>query len=552
MFKFGIRIKHDRSSKSEPVSTASSEAFHHALVPAAVLLLDGLTYYKFIYSADGRSSKEWGDRLWISWVIVSVFLMLCFALWFLYRGNRDAQGSNDGRCAAVESAIARAARCMCGSDVNDRQNNSNDGTSANLQRQTITPQLEAPLTDRQEINEGAGWLRNTSVFDVGQSDTFRLMIMPGEDDDCPVPPINGPAGVKVSVNAKSMHELVQGIMNKLELERDVELCEKDEDTNSYASYADFDFVCFPRKGRFHLRWKEDPDQAPAPASEPDSGMVQWGESDVEPEAMLSAEEWLEDRKDQDRRTYIGGIFAAVLGGTFAVMGCECGVIDWVKYGSAVAAWSIWGGAVSGAAVSTWTETAIACLFMTAAGFVGSRSENNFVGTLVTLANFDEDAQADARAKVRYMLLVFCQVGYVFLVSSSLEPLTCTKDVDKKWYMVANPMLECNWCAEEKSVWASDDSSWRDLSYPAIASASYFFASLYAVGIPLLFFGIMFSNRARLRTQKFNKAYGFLTSKTSERFYWWECAIISKPTSNLQLHVPSVSFPTGCLWLQSES
>jgi hypothetical protein len=190
--------------------------------------------------------------------------------------------------------------------------------------------------------------------------------------------------------------------------------------------------------------------------------------------------------------------------------------------------------------------------MTAAGFVGSRSENNFVGTLVTLANFDEDAQADARAKVRYMLLVFCQVGYVFLVSSSLEPLTCTKDVDKKWYMVANPVLECNWCAEEKSVWASDDSSWRDLSYPAIASASYFFASLYAVGIPLLFFGIMFSNRARLRTQKFNKAYGFLTSKTSERFYWWECAIISKPTSNLQLHVPSVSFPTGCLWLQSES
>ena len=90
--------------------------------------------------------------------------------------------------------------------------------------------------------------------------------------------------------------------------------------------------------------------------------------------------------------------------------------------------------------------------------------------------------------------------------------------------------ECNWCSTDFSFWAGGDNDdedskathWRDLSYPAIASLSYFFASLYSAGIPMLFFGIMYSNRARLRTQRFNKAYGFLTSKTSEKYYWWEC------------------------------
>ena len=101
--------------------------------------------------------------------------------------------------------------------------------------------------------------------------------------------------------------------------------------------------------------------------------------------------------------------------------------------------------------------------------------------------------------------------------------------------------ECNWCAEKKSVWASDDLQWRELSYPAIASASYFFASLYSAGIPMLFFGIMYSNRAHLRTQKFNKAYGFLTSKTSEKYYWWEVSVISTP-------VPHCSWLTTCVYI----
>jgi hypothetical protein len=35
-------------------------------------------------------------------------------------------------------------------------------------------------------------------------------------------------------------------------------------------------------------------------------------------------------------------------------------------------------------------------------------------------------------KIRYILLVYMMVGYVFIVSTALEPLSCSKDVDKRW------------------------------------------------------------------------------------------------------------------------
>jgi hypothetical protein len=118
-------------------------------------------------------------------------------------------------------------------------------------------------------------------------------------------------------------------------------------------------------------------------------------------------------------------------------------------------------------------------------------------------------------KVRYILLVFGQVGYVFLVSSALEPLSCYRDVDKKMYMSANPQIECNWCATAQLQWY--DTETGELTYPAIATISYALASIYGFGIPMLFFKIMYSHRQVLRKQEFTKNYGFLTSKTSENF-----------------------------------
>ena len=105
------------------------------------------------------------------------------------------------------------------------------------------------------------------------------------------------------------------------------------------------------------------------------------------------------------------------------------------------------------------------------------------------------------------------VGYVFLVSTALEPLSCSKDVSKKWYMLANPQQECNWCTVQGTPWYNKET--RELSYPALATLSYFVASMYSVGIPTLFFYIMYSHRKVLRLSQFSSDYGFLTSKTSE-------------------------------------
>ena len=134
--------------------------------------------------------------------------------------------------------------------------------------------------------------------------------------------------------------------------------------------------------------------------------------------------------------------------------------------------------------------------------------------------------------------VFFRVGYVFLVSSALEPLSCFQDRDQKWYMSAHPQLECNWCKLPPN-WLHPNTdptapgydstatdvfilfSQTDLPYPVLAIASYFIASIYAIGVPILFFTIMYNaNRNNeMRKKKWTNHYGFLTSKTSEKYYW---------------------------------
>ena len=83
------------------------------------------------------------------------------------------------------------------------------------------------------------------------------------------------------------------------------------------------------------------------------------------------------------------------------------------------------------------------------------------------------------------------------------------------YVTANPQQECNWCTTEVLY----NVETHELSYPALATLAYFVTSIYAIGVPTLFFFIMHSHRHVLRYAKFSNDYGFLTSKTSEKYYW---------------------------------
>eukprot|EP01047_Picozoa_sp_COSAG01_P037140 COSAG01_NODE_2933_length_6829_cov_10.437890_2_plen_1407_part_01 len=118
-----------------------------------------------------------------------------------------------------------------------------------------------------------------------------------------------------------------------------------------------------------------------------------------------------------------------------------------------------------------------------------------------------------------------QVGYVFLVSAALEPLSCKVDINKKRHMLAHPQQECNWC--ETGSWHDLQDTGSTVPYPVLAGVSLFAASLYGIGIPTLFFYIMYKHRDEIKEHTFVRKYGFLTSKTSERYYWWEVAIITR-------------------------
>lgn len=424
--------------------TSRLDIFRQALIPTTVLALDVLFYYVLISNPlPGRAWAHRGDMLWIIWVITSVLLMFAFALWFLSRRRTGSAACR--RCAAVELAMVCAERCICGG----KADTTDDPLGDKQQRHTISPELQAPVPGRQEINEGAGWLRSSAILNADEFCKFRLIIMAGDDCFSPVPreTLNGSTSVTVNIEAKNLSQLLQGIAEKLHLQRDVVLCEKDEDTNAFATYdEDFDFRQLPRAGKFHLRWKDEPEQPPTLGFEHDSELVLRADSVVEPPSGMQLdthaqqdsndiEMWLEER--EGNRTAVGGLVYALLGMIVALMACECGVIDWQLYNT-------WFeqrfGPSSHISYDELTRAFVSILCGCTTGFLGSRSERKFVERLIKLASFDQSAQADARAKVRYILLVFCQVGYVFLVSSSLEPLTCTKDVDKKWYMAANPVL----------------------------------------------------------------------------------------------------------------
>jgi MFS family permease len=127
---------------------------------------------------------------------------------------------------------------------------------------------------------------------------------------------------------------------------------------------------------------------------------------------------------------------------------------------------------------------VVAVLLAALCYHSSKTRIKICHKLETLELFGAAALEAAVAKMRYILLVYLMVGYVFIVSAALEPLSCTKDMDHKWYMKANPQEECTWCDEEGR------SHNGEFSYPVIATSAYFISSFYAVGIPVLFMKIM--------------------------------------------------------------
>ena len=77
---------------------------------------------------------------------------------------------------------------------------------------------------------------------------------------------------------------------------------------------------------------------------------------------------------------------------------------------------------------------VVAVLLAALCYHSSKTRIEICHKLETLELFGAAALEAAVAKMRYILLVYLMVGYVFIVSAALEPLSCTKDMDHKWYM----------------------------------------------------------------------------------------------------------------------
>jgi hypothetical protein len=61
-------------------------------------------------------------------------------------------------------------------------------------------------------------------------------------------------------------------------------------------------------------------------------------------------------------------------------------------------------------------------------------------------------------RIWYFFLVYLMVGYVFIVSSALEPWSCKQDLDGRMHMKAEPSIECQWCHSESNPNSKHDDS----------------------------------------------------------------------------------------------
>jgi hypothetical protein len=131
-----------------------------------------------------------------------------------------------------------------------------------------------------------------------------------------------------------------------------------------------------------------------------------------------------------------------------------------------------------------------------------------------------DIYASLRSTARPVLF-YLMVGYVFLASTALEPLSCETQLDGLEYMTASAALDykCETCENDQ-----DDQ--LVLTYRQLKSLAVVFYTLYGFGTPMLFLFILYQahKEHRLHTHEFTEGFGFLSSKMTEDKYWWEVCI----------------------------
>jgi hypothetical protein len=128
-------------------------------------------------------------------------------------------------------------------------------------------------------------------------------------------------------------------------------------------------------------------------------------------------------------------------------------------------------------------------------------------------------------KIQYILLVYLMVGYIFIVSSALEPWSCTQDINGRLHMKADPSVECQWCDSAPVADTAKEEQLpfiaflNHLEYRSYATVAVIAASVYGLGIPMLFFGITWKGRALQKggqlQDDYEKRFGFLTSKVKQ-------------------------------------
>ena len=135
-------------------------------------------------------------------------------------------------------------------------------------------------------------------------------------------------------------------------------------------------------------------------------------------------------------------------------------------------------------------------------------------------------QTTFEARSIYVFLVFMMVSYVFLVSTAVQPWICFQDADGRFYLTADPTVNCKRCEFEDDIppWLGG------YMYAGLKVLSAIALVVYGLAIPGSFFWIVHKHKEEVKSGPYLQKYGFLTSKFSEKYYGWEIAVLFRKAS----------------------
>jgi hypothetical protein len=130
-----------------------------------------------------------------------------------------------------------------------------------------------------------------------------------------------------------------------------------------------------------------------------------------------------------------------------------------------------------------------------------------------------------KQRLKTIFLGFLMVGYVALGSMAMAPLGCA-DLYGKRFMISHTSIECNFCAG-----STPD---VPMGYRWLYILASICSALYGIGIPVLFFYILYDaahqkegGSDNLKCYEFTEKYGFLSTKMCDELYAWETVILAR-------------------------